>query len=231
MFKRITKAVRYNILVGLVLVTPVGLTLLIANWLFLLITNVFLPKAFEDSTHQLLIRFVVLGIVIAMLFLIGFFVRSYFGKALYRLGDKLLARLPLISRIYIQVRHISEVIVARRQTLFQEVVLVEYPRRGLYSIGFITAPAPPSFGNIINKNEDSEVVSIFVPTTPNPTSGIFIMSPRSDLTTLSIDVTDAMKFIVSAGAVHPGEEPSDDRPALIDKLEAWLSAEGRHDPS
>ena len=211
---------------GLALVTPVGVTILIANWLFVFVTNVFLTEELETSGRQVLYRIASLIIVIGVCFLIGFCARSFLGRHLYRIGDRLLAKLPFINRIYVQVRHMSEVLLAQRQQLFQEVALVEYPRKGLYSIGFLTSKVPGSLTRHMRPENPSEgFVSLFIPTTPNPTSGLMIMAPRADIVVLEMEVADAMKFVVSAGAVHPGDEPASERKDLLDKLEDWA----RHD--
>lgn len=222
MFPRTSRRLRNNMLLGLALVTPIGITILIANWLFVLVTNVFLTERLETSGMQLLYRAAALLIVLFILCLIGFLAKSFLGKRLYRLGDGLITRLPFISGIYVQVRHISEVLVAQRQTLFKNVVMVEYPRRGVYSVGFLTAGVPsPMSGQMHSESGSTDFVSIFIPTTPNPTSGLMIMAPRADVIPLNMDVAEAMKFIVSAGAVHPGEEPLGSGTTLLDKLEAW----------
>jgi uncharacterized membrane protein len=230
MLRRLSRGIRNNILVGLALVTPLGITILIANWLFVFVTNVFLTAQLETSGKQLLYRTASLLIVLALCLAIGFFARSFLGRRLYRIGDYLLARMPVINRIYVQVRHMSEVLISQRETLFQEVVLVEYPRRGLYSIGFVTAPVPGSLAAHMDGDAaPGAFISLFIPTTPNPTSGLMIMAPREEVKPLAIEVPDAMKFVVSAGAVHPGDNPSGVRSDLLDKLEAWANRQGRAD--
>ena len=120
-------------------------------------------------------------------------------------------------------RQISEAFLAQRQTLFKEVVLIEYPRNGIFSVAFVTAPLAPELEKIVPKAKDQAFVSLFVPTTPNPTSGLMIIAPRRDLTPLPISIAEAMKLVISAGAVYPGSDVIDDRPTLVDKLEAWIS--------
>lgn len=231
---KLSKRIRNNILVGLALVTPIGVTILIANWLFVFVTNVFLTEELETSGKQVLYRVAALAIVVAICFLIGFFARSFLGRSLYQLGDTVLTRLPVINRIYVQVRHISDALISQRQNLFEQVVMLEYPRRGLYSIGFVTSSVPSSIhGHLPEEKAGLDLVSLFIPTTPNPTSGLMIMAPRAELTRLPLDVTDAMRFIISAGAVHPGDQPTDGGRTLLDKIETWAASETpttRHDP-
>ncbi len=228
MFAKINKALRTNILVGLVLVTPIGITIFTANWFFQLITGFFIPKqVLENTANELLLRVVALIVVLMLLFLVGFFVRSFFGKKIYSFGEKILVRIPIFNKIYIQVRHISEAIIAKRDNMFKEVVLVEYPRKGLYSIAFITSEVPSLLHEKMSQpGRTNESVALFIPTTPNPTSGLMILASRTDITPLSITVPDAMKFVVSGGAVHPGG-PLDNRPTLLDKLETIISRDAK----
>ena len=224
MLRKPVRRIRNNFLVGLALVTPIGLTILIANGLFVFVTNVFLTEALENSDKQVLYRAAALIIVIGLCFLVGFFTRSFLGRHLYRLGDRLLARLPFVNKIYVQVRHMSEVLLAQRRQLFQKVALFEYPRKGIYSIGFVTSPVPAKMeAHMTTESSTKGFISIFVPTTPNPTSGLMVMVPKADVVFLDIEVADAMKFVVSAGAVHPGDEPNGKRQDLLDKLEDWAN--------
>ena len=236
MFAKIRKALRNNILVGLILITPLAVTLFVVNAILGLVVRnpVFdfaadlLPASMQDTRYELVLaRIGALLIAMMILFLIGFFVRSFLGRRLYRLAEMVVERIPLINKIYIWVRQISEAFLAQRQTLFKEVVLIQYPRPGIYSVAFVTAPVAPDFRRILPPAQGEEFVALFIPTTPNPTSGLMIVAPRTDLTPLPISVADAMKLIVSAGAVYPGENLVDTRPTLVDKLEAWITKDAR----
>ena len=148
MFGRIGRALRFNILLGLLLITPLAVTVFIVHFLFDFLTQ---NVAFELFTSllpdflkgtgfgKLIAQLLALVLALMVLFLLGFFVRSFLGKRLYGLAEMLLGRIPVFNKIYLWVRQISEGIFAQRQTLFQEVVMVEYPRKGVYSIGFVTA--------------------------------------------------------------------------------------------
>ena len=224
MFKRILKAIRANILVGIFLTVPVVATILIFNFLFKLATdwlveNKKLQALFTSRLGELPLRVLTLLAIVLAFYFVGLLTRNMLGKRLYQMGDRVLARIPFIKGIYVSVRQISESLFTQRKTLFKEVVLVEYPRKGLYSLAFITATAPPS---IARKMDGTPCVSLFIATTPNPTSGVFILVPRSEVIPLDIPVTDALTFIMSAGAVAPGEEGVV-QPTLLDKLESWLT--------
>lgn len=100
--------------------------------------------------------------------------------------------------------------------------MIEYPRKGLHSLAFVTARVPDDLaGNLTRGRDRSECVSVFIPTTPNPTSGVLILLPRSETITIDMDVGEALTFVMSGGAVSPGEKGAT-APTLLDKLEAWL---------
>ncbi len=236
---------RNNLVVGLVLVAPLFITAYIVYFLTRIISQNWLTKFLTDQTFSLLpqalkdgtVRFVLSQIiaillVLLALFLIGFFVRSFFGRRLYGLAERVLISIPVINKIYIQVRHVSETIFSQRETMFQEVVLVEYPRKGVRSVAFVTSFVPPSFIHHFPKQPDKDdgLVALFVPTTPNPTSGMMIFVPRRDVIVLPISIAEAMKLVVSAGAVYPGNDSVDDRPTLLDKLEQWITRETDLEP-
>jgi uncharacterized membrane protein len=243
--RSVSKILRNNIVVGLVLVAPLVITgfivhflirLVANNWLTTTLTEVIfgiLPPVLRDGTAKFVLsQIIAVLLVLAALFLIGFFVRSYFGRRLYSLAERILGRIPVFNKIYLQIRYISETIFAQRETMFNEVVLVEYPRKGVRSVGFVTSKVPNHFRTHFPATvpEDDALIAVFVPTTPNPTSGVMIFAPRSELTHLPVSIPEAMQLVISAGAVYPGEGPVDERPTLLDKLEAWITRETKIEP-
>lgn len=227
MAKSVWKSIRANIVVGLILVTPLVVTAFVVNWLFTFITNrvlIFIPRAFRED-KELLWRFISLLIVLAILFAVGLFVRNILGKRLYRLGDQLLTQIPVINRIYIAVRQIITSLVRQRNTLFKEAVIIEYPRPGIYSVGFITAIVPPEYARNIPAPPGEECVSVFIPTTPNPTSGWLCMVPRSSVRILNMTSGEAMRLIVSGGAVFPGGEVNESTASLLELVHDLLHPE------
>lgn len=238
--RKLTRILRNNIMVGLVLVAPIAITLFIVHFLVRLVANYWVTKALTDVIHErmptilkdltarfVLSQFIAVLLVLLILFLIGFFVRSFFGRRLYGLAERVLVRIPVFNRIYVQVRHISETIFAQRETMFHEVALIEYPRQGLHSMAFVTSTVPPEMlAKFPARAGDEPHVALFVPTTPNPTSGVLLFMPKSDLHVLPLSVSEAMRLIVSAGTVYPGhDDPRADRPTLLDKLEQWITRE------
>lgn len=231
MFKQILKRIRANVLVGFFLTVPVVTTIFIFKFLFEMATN-WLPEAMFPELRLLwygdvVIKVITLLSMVIALYLVGLLVRNIIGRRLFQLSDRILARIPFIKGIYKSVSRISESLFTQRKTLFKEVVLVQYPRKGLYSLAFVTAEAPKSVAVKMTRNKHERCISLFISTTPNPTSGVFILVPESEIIPLDIPVTDALTFIMSAGAVSTNDDPSHAAPTLLDKMESWL----RHDNS
>jgi uncharacterized membrane protein len=229
MFKKSLKKMRDNVLVGFFLTIPVVTTIFIFKFLFGLATD-WLPETMFPELRSLwygdiLLQVITLLAMVAALYIVGLLVRNIIGRRLFQVSDGILARIPFIKGIYKSVSKISESLFTQRKTLFKEVVLVQYPRKGLYSLAFVTAKAPEAVAEKMTRNKKERCVSLFISTTPNPTSGVFILVPESEITPLDMPVTDALTFIMSAGAVATSGDPNQVKPTLLDKLESWL----RHD--
>ncbi|MFC1650230.1 DUF502 domain-containing protein [Candidatus Latescibacterota bacterium] len=142
-----------------------------------------------------------LGLITLIIFvlIVGILARLYVGKKMFALWEKVINHVPLINRIYIAVRQLSDSFVKGGSIIFQFPVIVQYPRKGLYSIGFLTRRCEGPFCQIVG----TEVSTVFIPTTPNPTSGVLIFVPNEDIIPLEMSVEDAMKLIISAGTVTP----------------------------
>ncbi len=134
-----------------------------------------------------------------IIILIGMLARLYAGRKLFALWENAINYVPLINRIYLAVRQLSDSFATGGGIIFKRPVIIEYPREGLYSIGFVTRDCEAPFCNIVGR----EVSSVFIPTTPNPTSGVLIFVPREHMKPLNMTVEDAMKLIISAGKVTP----------------------------
>lgn len=227
MFKKFFNNMKANTLVGIFLIIPIFVTILVFKFLFNL-TISWLPKTtfsqFRSEWHtEIILHILTFLAMIVVFYCVGLLTRNIMGKRLYQLSDKLLASIPFVKGIYLSVRQISESLFTQRNTLFKEVVLIEYPRKGLYSLAFVTSLAPPSVARKMSgENANNECVSLFISTTPNPTSGVFILAARSEIIPLKMPVAHALTFIMSAGAVAPGEH-GEIAPTLLDKLEAWLA--------
>ena len=149
--------------------------------------------------------------LLLMLLVVGFFAAGLIGRMVFRLGESLIDRVPVVRSVYGALKQIFETVFADSSSSFREVVLVEYPRRGLWAVGFITGRTKGEVRDRI----DRDLVNVFLPTTPNPTSGFLLFVPREDLVHLDMSVEEGIKMVISAGIVTPpraaaadkGEEP------------------------
>ncbi|MGE9295691.1 MAG: DUF502 domain-containing protein, partial [Puniceicoccales bacterium] len=131
--------------------------------------------------------------------LLGFLSNYFIGRIFITLGEKFIDRLPFVNTVYKTVKQIVDTFSKQQKAVFQKVVLTEYPRKGVYVIGFLTSEAKGE----IQERTGADVVNIFVPTTPNPTSGFLLIVPREEITEMDMTVAEGMKVIVSGGAVIP----------------------------
>jgi uncharacterized membrane protein len=125
--------------------------------------------------------------------------KSIIIRRFFSFWEKILYRIPMVSKIYKAIRQISHVFLVRDKSLLQRVVLLEYPRRGVYSIGFVTLEKYDQMGSKLSK----EIINVFVPTAPNPTSGILLLAPREELIDLDMSVEEGLKLVISGGGVVP----------------------------
>ena len=128
--------------------------------------------------------------------LLGFLTRYYVGKKLVQLMDYVMLNVPLLGKIYGTVKQVNQAFTSEKKSSFKQVVMVEFPRKGLFSVGFVTAEQ-------VKTDEGESIISIFVPTTPNPTTGFLLVLPESKVVKLDMSVADGIKYIVSLGAVPP----------------------------
>jgi len=145
-------------------------------------------------------------IAIALFLTTGFLARNLVGRRVIRAGERIMDRIPLVSKIYRAVQQLRDVFVSREGAVFQEVCIVEYPRKGVYAVAFITSTEQ----GVVQSAVDKRTYSVFVPTTPNPTSGFLLYFSPEEITLLDISVEDAMKLIISGGAYLPGSKAVDD---------------------
>jgi uncharacterized membrane protein len=138
-------------------------------------------------------------VVIAVIFLAGLIAQNVIGRKLVQFMEGFVTKIPFVSKVYLTVQQIRDAFIGREHALFQSVAVIEYPRAGLYTICFVTSRAE---GEVQYKTEE-QVVCVFVPTTPNPTSGFLLFVPQEDLIPLSMTVEEAMKLVISGGALIP----------------------------
>jgi uncharacterized membrane protein len=193
---------RRVLIAGLLVWVPLGVTILVVrlliNWLdgSLLL----LPEAYRPEK---LIGFAVPGLGVVLSFVVvlitGMIVANIFGRQLIRAWERLLSRIPLVRSVYSGVKQLAETMFTDSGSSFRKVLLVEWPRRGLWTIAFLT-------GTDIGEAQEKtghDVINIYVPTTPNPTGGYFVMVPREDVIELDLSVDEGLKMLMSMGAVVP----------------------------
>ena len=196
-------------LTGLAVVLPAAISIGVVIWLFGTVANftdallLFVPKEWTHARNgegPIHLYWSVLALAVAVLLvgLIGGLARYYFGKKLIQLVDVVLMRVPLLNRIYGAIKQINAAFTTNRAATFKQVVLVEFPRAGLYSVGFITSTQN---GEVLAKTR-ATLVSVFVPTPPL-TSGSIVLVPEADVVKLDMSVADGIKFIMSLGSVSP----------------------------
>ncbi|MDD3546230.1 MAG: DUF502 domain-containing protein [Kiritimatiellae bacterium] len=224
---RLTSA-RNKIFIGLMLATPVMATLWIFNFLLRVTTSWFpshlLPKVVDDLLGGYLLQLIVLIFLLLIFYVLGELAHNFLGKRLYNLADRIFSGIPIIRNIYTFVRQLCEWVAKSRNTMFNATVLVEYPRKGCYVIGMVTANAHPGIANKIKAEDGSplECVSIFVATTPNPTSGFFIIVPKRDTIPLDMDISEAINLIISAGAILPEKTATGSKNSMLQIIDSLI---------
>ena len=194
---------RAYFLTGILITAPLFITGYLA-WLFIGFVDAkvtpLLPEQYNPESY---LPFGVPGLGLIILFIsltiVGAVTAGFFGKLWLRFTERLLNRMPIVRNIYSAVKQILETVLAQQSSAFREAVLVEYPRRGLWAIAFITGRTE---GEVQNVTEE-ECINIFLPTTPNPTSGFLLFVPKKDLISLSMSTEEAIKMVISGGIITP----------------------------
>jgi len=205
---------RASFLTGLLIVLPGVITLAVVKWFFGTISSLtdlllfFLPR---DLTHDnngagpMFWYWSLLALVLAVWLVttVGLLTRYYMGKRMIAWADSLMLRVPVLNKIYGTIKQVDEAFKSGKKSSFQTVVLVEYPREGIYSVGFITSDQE----NPIHRATNKKIVCVFIPTTPIPTGGFLILVPEDKVTKLDISVADGFKYIISLGALSQEYAP------------------------
>ena len=195
--KSIFAKIRNNFIAGIVVLIPIGITLYLTIF-FIRVTGNIIPKELNPNNY---LPFNIPGveILIALLFitLIGWLSLSFLGKKFFELFNKILKKIPILRTIYSAIGQMTESF-TKTDNKQKSVVLLEYPRKGVWAVGFATKENT----GIIKEKVKEELINVFVPTTPNPTSGFLLMIPKKDLIYLDVTFEQASKFIVSAGTTN-----------------------------
>ncbi|MCC5788812.1 MAG: DUF502 domain-containing protein [Opitutales bacterium] len=210
-------SVRRALLSGLLLITPLVVTLYVLN---LLITNVggpfsgvfflYLPEEIRTNPRwSMYMNIAATFKVVVILILLGYLSRYLAAKTMVNLSEKIIERLPFVNTVYSSVKQIVSTFSAQQRAVFQKVVMLEYPRKGTWALGFLTSQAKGE----AQAKTSRQLCNIFVPTTPNPTSGFLLLVPEEDVIELNMSIGEGMKLIISGGAVVP-PYPRPEKPSL-----------------
>ena len=196
---------RSSFLTGIVVILPVALTIWLL-WSLLGWVDGFVlplvPERFQPEQY-IGINLRGVGIIFFLVFtiLIGWIAKGLIGRSLIRYGENVVDRMPFVRSIYSGAKQIAETVFAQSERSFEEACLVQYPRKGIWAIGFVSTEAR---GEVARRAETgSQLLSVFVPTTPNPTSGFLLFFPEEDVIKLDMSIEDAAKLVISAGLVYP----------------------------
>lgn len=198
---------RSNFFTGLIVVAPVVITIYLI-WTVVTFIDArvvpLVPATYNPSTYlgQDIPGFGVVIFLIATA-IIGSLTKGLFGRQIIRLWEGLIGRTPVVRSVYSGLKQIVETALSQSNTNFQNACMIEYPRKGIWAIAFISTA---SKGEVLQKTGEKEMMSVFLPTTPNPTSGFLLFVPRKDVVILGMTVEDAAKLVISAGLVVPPTE-------------------------
>lgn len=205
-WRKLGELTRRYFVAGLLVFAPIGVTFWAIGWIVQLLDNLLLPRVLElvfpglESAPR--IPFVGALFTFFVIILIGVFARHFFGNEVVRFWERLLSRVPVARSIYAAVKQLFEALFrSTAASTFNRVVLVEYPRRGLWALAFTTGPARGPIQQAMTEPS----LNCFVPTTPNPTSGFYLVVPEVEVRNVDLSVEDAFKLIMSAGLVTPGD--------------------------
>ena len=204
---------RTSFLTGIVVIAPVALTIWliwsVIGWFDGLVLP-FVPDAYRPEKilntffgYDLKLNIRGVGVVVFLVFatLVGWLAKGLIGRSFIRYAENLVNRMPVVRSFYSGIKQIAETVFAQQERSFEKACMIEYPRKGIWAIGFISTTAK---GEIAERNSSKgSMVSVFVPTTPNPTSGFLLFFPKADVVELDMSIEDAAKLVISAGLVYP----------------------------
>ena len=209
---------RTSFLTGIVVIAPVALTI----WLIWSVIGwfdgfvlPFVPDAYRPEKilntlfgYDLKLNIRGVGVVVFLVFatLVGWLAQGLIGRSFIKYAENLVNRMPVVRSFYSGIKQIAETVFAQQERSFEKACMIEYPRKGIWAIGFISTTAK---GEIAERNSSNgPMVSVFVPTTPNPTSGFLLFFPKTDIVELEMSIEDAAKLVISAGLVYPPTKKS-----------------------
>jgi Uncharacterized conserved protein len=197
------KNLRNYFISGLLFWIPLGLSIVVIKFFLELVNDIVPPEYLPEALFNLERVIPGSGIVwvILIMLITGVLVNNFIGRKILELWDKLLNKIPGFRSVYNALKQLSDTVLSPSGESFKKAVLVEYPRRGMWTIAFQTG----NYRGEVEKKIGEEIINIYVPTTPNPTSGFFIMLPKDDVIELDMSVDEAFKLIISTGVVTPDQ--------------------------
>ena len=199
--------IKRYLIAGLLVWLPLGVTFSVILFLIGLFDKVLLLLPYQYRPEQLIgMNIPGFGVILSfiLLLLTGMLVANFFGRYLFKWWEAFLAKIPLVRTIYTAVKQISEALFGNSAQTFKKAYLLQYPRQGLWTLAFQTSTTQ---GEAQQKTHLVEVVNLFIPTTPNPTSGFFIMASKNEIIELDMSVDEALKMVISGGVVVPAWQP------------------------
>lgn len=195
-------ALRKWLFAGLLVVLPLAITVWVLQWILGTLdqTLLILPAAWHpDRVFGFHVPGLGVLLAVGILLLVGAVTSNFIGRRLVTWGDSLLNRIPVVRSIYSGVKQVSDTLFSENGNAFRTAVLVQWPREGVWTIGFVTG----SPGGDVPQHLEGEYLSVYVPTTPNPTGGYFVMLPKSECIELRMSVDEALSYVISMGVVVP----------------------------
>lgn len=194
---------RNYFLAGILVTAPISITIYVTWGILKFLDNKitpFIPAEYNPNNY-LPVEIPGLGLIVAIIFfiVIGWLTRNFFGRLLVRISESIMERVPVINAVYGALKQIFETVMASQSDAFKEVVMFEYPRKGIWVMGFVTGQTKGEVQSLTN----TETVNIFLPTTPNPTSGFLLFVPKKDVKYMDMSVEEGIKMIVSGGIITP----------------------------
>lgn len=210
MQKSFAARTRTNFITGTAVALPVVISIAVVVWLFGTVANFtdsllfFLPRRLTHAQGGAgpviwYWSWAAFAVAVVLLCLVGQLTRYYVGKQILKLMDTLLLQVPLLGKIYGTLKQVNEAFSSSSKSSFQQVVMVEFPRQGMHSIGFITNSDHAS----VERESARKMITVFVPTTPNPTSGFLVVVPEDEVVKVDMSVADGIRFIISLGSISP----------------------------
>ncbi|MFZ7090804.1 DUF502 domain-containing protein [Primorskyibacter sp. 2E233] len=206
--RRLFSSLRSSFLTGLVVILPVGLTIWLVWKVFGWIDGFVLPLVPDrfNPEQYIGINLRGVGVIFLLMFtiVVGWIAKGLIGRSMIRFGEGVVNRTPVVRSIYSGIKQIAETVFAQSERSFEKACLIEYPRKGIWAVAFISTDTR---GEVAEKAQTmGGLVSVFVPTTPNPTSGFLLFFPKEDVIELDMTIEDAAKLVISAGLVYPNGE-------------------------